>query len=83
MGAVHDNLTVGQVLSDPARFITRLGDINQEDITNDSVQVWSQMACYRFELTDTPNLNHFELPGDPAVLNRLLHNLQRTKSVCP
>ncbi len=55
IGAVLDNLTVGQMLdtSDPSRFIVRLGDINQEDITNDSIQVWSQMSCYRFELTPT------------------------------
>jgi lysophospholipase-3 len=85
VGAVLDDLTVGQVLdpSDPSRFIVRLGDINQEDITNDSVQVWSQMSCFRFELTDNPNLNHFDLTGDAAVLDRLLHNLQRPRSVCP
>jgi lecithin-cholesterol acyltransferase len=41
------------------------------------------MSCFRFELTDTANLDHFSLPGDPAVLDRLLQNLQRPRSVCP
>ena len=61
VGAVLDNLTAGQVLdlTDPSVFILRDGDGNQEDITNDSIQVWSQMACYRFELTDNPGVDHF------------------------
>jgi lysophospholipase-3 len=83
------DLTVGQV-GDLNLFLLRDGDGNQEDITNDSIQVWENMACFRFELTNTPDtgdpanvVNHFTLPSLPAVLQRLLTNLQRPKSVCP
>lgn len=79
------NLQVGQPLNvrNPQNFFFRPGDANQEDITNDAIQVWENMSCHRFELTDTPNLDHFSLAGAPAVLQRLLTNLQRPRSVCP
>jgi lysophospholipase-3 len=83
VGLELPDLTVGQLAGNPPSFIIRLGDINQEDITNDSVQVWENMTCFRFELTDNPGVNHFELVSKPEILQRLLVNLQRPKSVCP
>jgi lecithin-cholesterol acyltransferase len=83
VGAPLANLSIGQVL-DPATtpFFTRLGDINQEDITNNAVRVWRRMRCFRFSLTDNPGVNHFELPGNQAVLRRLLAHLKRPRSHC-
>ena len=85
VGLVLQDLSVGQVVntSDPDIFILRDGDINQEDITNDAVLVWAAMPCFRFEFTDNVGVDHFSLPSDTAVLQRLLANLQRPKSVCP
>jgi lecithin-cholesterol acyltransferase len=87
VGLKLDGLGAGQVFDPnvhyPDRVFTRLGDVNQEDITNDSIQVWQGMSCFRFELTDNPGVNHFALPSDPGVLQRLLANLRRPKSVCP
>lgn len=79
------NLEIGQPLNvrNPQNFFFRPGDANQEDITNDAIQVWENMNCYRFELTDNPNVDHFTLAGHPSVLQRLLTNLQRPRSVCP
>ena len=83
VGLELPDLTVGQVIDDTTIFFTRPdGDANQEDITNDSIIVWEDMPCYRFEFTDNPGVDHFALASDPAVLQRLLDNLQRTKSVC-
>jgi lecithin-cholesterol acyltransferase len=84
VGAPLANLSIGQVL-DPATtpFFTRKGDINQEDITNDAVRVWRRMHCFRFSLTDNPGVNHFELPGNKAVLKRLVRHLKRPRSHCP
>jgi lysophospholipase-3 len=83
VGAPLANLSVGQVL-DPMTtpFFTRDGDINQEDITNDAVRVWRKMKCFRFSLTDNPGVNHFELPGNQAVLARLVRHLKRPRSHC-
>jgi lecithin-cholesterol acyltransferase len=83
VGAPLANLSVGQVL-DPMStpFLTRKGDVNQEDITNDAVRAWRRMRCYRFSLTDNPGVNHFELPANPAVLKRLIANLKRPRSRC-
>jgi lecithin-cholesterol acyltransferase len=83
VGAPLANLSVGQVL-DPITtpFFTRDGDINQEDITNDAVRVWRKMNCFRFSLTDNPGVNHFELPGNQAVLARLVRHLKRPRSHC-
>jgi lecithin-cholesterol acyltransferase len=81
VGARLPDLTVGQVM--PAdRFFTRDGDSNQEDITNDAVLTWRAMPCYRFSLTDNPGVGHFSLPSDPHVLNRLLTDLNRSRSRC-
>ncbi|WP_334914494.1 lipase/acyltransferase domain-containing protein [Nostoc sp.] len=83
VGAQLQNLSLGQVLNDSTVFFKRDGDSNQEDITNDAIAVWAKMPCYRFVLTDNPSVGHFDLPSNPAVLQRLLANLQQTKSVCP
>ena len=84
VGLVLQDLSVGQVVDLPtAVFFTRDGDINQEDITNDAVLVWEAMPCFRFAFTDNVGVDHFSLPSDPAVLQRLLVHLQRPKSVCP
>jgi lecithin-cholesterol acyltransferase len=83
VGAVLPRLSVGQVL-DPAtaRFLTRDGDLNQEDITNDAVLAWRTMPCFHFSLTDNPGVNHYVLPFDPAVLHRLFADLTRPRSRC-
>lgn len=83
VGLELQDLSVGQLISGSTVFFTRDGDINQEDITNDAIQVWEDMPCFRFELTDNPGVDHFALPSDPDVLQRLLDNLQQPKSVCP
>ena len=85
VGAVLQDLSVGQVLdvNDASKLILADGDVNQEAITNDSIQVWQGMACHRFELVDNPGMDHFSLPGDPGVLGRLLQNIQRPRTVCP
>jgi lecithin-cholesterol acyltransferase len=83
VGAPLPNLSIGQVLSPTTTaFLTRNGDINQEDITNNAVRAWRRMRCYRFSLTDNPGVNHFELPGNTAVLKRLVTNLERPRSRC-
>jgi lecithin-cholesterol acyltransferase len=83
VGMELQNLTVGQVVSGSTLFFTRDGDINQEDITNDAILVWQNMPCFRFDFTDNAGVDHFSLPSNTPVLQRLLVNLQRTKSVCP
>lgn len=83
VGMLLDDLSVGQVVDDSNEFFTRDGDVNQEDITNDAVLAWEAMPCLRFSLTDNPGVDHFALPGDPAVLGRLLANLARPRSRCP
>jgi lecithin-cholesterol acyltransferase len=82
VGVGLPNLSVGQVVTPSTQWFTRLGDINQEDITNNSIRVWDKMRCFRFELTDTPNLSHFDLPFDAAVHGRLIAHLQQPRSVC-
>jgi lecithin-cholesterol acyltransferase len=83
VGAVLPNLRVGQVL-DPTRaqFFTRDGDVNQEDITNGAVRAWRAMRCFRFSLTDNPGVDHFSLPSDPGVLERLVAALARPRLHC-
>jgi lysophospholipase-3 len=85
VGVKLPNLKVGQRLNvrDPKIFFHRHGDRNQEDITNDAIQVWKNMDGFRFGLTDNPHLDHFTLPSDPGVLQRLVANLRRPRSVCP
>jgi lecithin-cholesterol acyltransferase len=84
VGAPLANLSIGQVL-DPATtaFFTRPGDINQEDITNNAVRAWRKMPCFRFTLTDNPGVNHLALPGNQAVVKRLLAHLKQPRSHCP
>ena len=77
------DLTVGQLFSGTTQFFLRPGDGNQEDITNNSIQVWDKMKCFRFEFTDNPGVFHGDLPTNAGVLGRLLTNLQRPRSVCP
>jgi lecithin-cholesterol acyltransferase len=57
--------------------------VNQEDITNDAVGVWEAMPCFHFSLTDNPGVDHFALPSDSGVLERLLADLGRPRSHCP
>jgi len=82
VGVGLPDLSVGQVVTPSTQWFTRPGDINQEDITNNSIRVWNKMRFFRFELTDTPNLSHFDLPFDAAVHERLIAHLQQPRSVC-
>jgi lecithin-cholesterol acyltransferase len=83
VGLGLDDLSLGQVVDASNTFFTRDGDINQEDITNDAVGVWSAMPCFHFSLTDNPGVDHFSLPSDSGVLSRLLDTLQQPRSHCP
>jgi lecithin-cholesterol acyltransferase len=83
VGIGLDDLSVGQVVDDSNTFFTRDGDVNQEDITNDAVGVWEAMPCFHFSLTDNPGVDHFSLPSDAAVLERLLADLGRQRTHCP
>ena len=76
------NLEVGQLVTSSTELLTRDGDINQEDLTNDAVRAWSRMECHHFSLTDNPGVNHFELPADAAVLARLVANAAAPRSHC-
>lgn len=82
VGAVLPNLAVGQPVTPTMAFLTRPGDINQENITNTAIRVWKAMRCYRFHLTDNPGINHFSLPGNPRLLDRLVAELTRPRSDC-
>ncbi|QWF77689.1 lipase/acyltransferase domain-containing protein [Amycolatopsis sp. CA-230715] len=75
VGARLPDLTVGQLASG-ARFLTRDGDGNQEDLTNDAVLAWRAMRHHRFALTDNPGVDHFSLPADPNLLTRLMADLR-------
>jgi lecithin-cholesterol acyltransferase len=83
VGIGLDDLSVGQVVDDSNTFFTRDGDVNQEDITNDAVSAWEAMPCFHFSLTDNPGVDHFSLPSDAGVLERLLADLGRPRSLCP
>jgi lecithin-cholesterol acyltransferase len=72
VGADVPSLDVGTVINPATDLITRDGDINQEDITNEAVAVWAEDHLHRFSLTDNPGVSHFELPSDPGVLQRLI-----------
>ena len=83
VGIELQDLPVGRVVDELTLFFTRPnGDANQEDITNDAIDVWQAMPCFRFELTDNVGVDRFALASDAAVLQQLLTNLQRAKSVC-
>ncbi len=82
VGASLPDLRTARPVDDSVQFLTRDGDINQEDITNEAVGVWAAMPCYHFSLTDNPGVNHFELPGNAAVLARLIAAAARPRSHC-
>lgn len=82
VGTRLNNLAQGQVVDSTTEFITRDGDGNQEDITNEAVGVWQAMPCFHFSLTDNPQVDHFSLPSDLNVLHRLLAALVLPKSDC-
>lgn len=83
VGVELPNLDVGYVVTGEEEFYFRDGDANQEDLTNDAAQLWQTMPCFRFEETDNVGVDHFTLPSDSGLLDRLLTNLGRSKSVCP
>jgi lecithin-cholesterol acyltransferase len=76
------DLTIGQQVVGSTEFLTRDGDINQEDLTNDAVGAWAAMTCWHFSLTDNPGVTHFELPSSSAVLARLIANANAPRSDC-
>ena len=76
------DLTIGQQVVGTTEFLTRDGDVNQEDLTNDAVSAWAGMACNHFSLTDNPGVTHFDLPSDPAVLARLIANANAPRTNC-
>jgi lecithin-cholesterol acyltransferase len=76
------DLTIGQRVVGSTEFLTRDGDINQEDLTNDAVGAWAAMDCWHFSLTDNPGVNHFELPANADVLARLIANAAAPRSDC-
>jgi len=83
VGIVLPDLTLGQVVNPAAaHFLYLPGDSNQEYITNDAVGVWNSMRCYRFRLTDNPDVSHLDLTGDTSVIRRLLQDLVRPQSRC-
>jgi lecithin-cholesterol acyltransferase len=81
VGAVLPNFDVGQLVK-PSALLKRSGDVNQEDITNNAVRVWTTMRCYRFTLTNNPGVNHFALPVNREVLGRLIADVRRPRSRC-
>jgi lysophospholipase-3 len=70
------------VIDPNTQLILAPGDINQEDITNNAVLVWRAMRCFHFSLTDSPGVNHFELPSNPALLDRLVAHAAHQPSDC-
>jgi lecithin-cholesterol acyltransferase len=82
VGVELPSLEVGQVLGDAPVWITRDGDSNEEDITNDAVRIWRFMPCYRFEFHDNPGIDHVSLLSNPAVVERLVAHLQQPRSEC-
>lgn len=83
VGIELPDLDVGYVVTGEEEFFIRDGDANQEDLTNDAVEVWQTMPCFRVEITDNVGVDHFALASDAGVLDRLLTNLGRPRSVCP
>jgi lecithin-cholesterol acyltransferase len=84
VGIVLPNLTQGQVVDQAtADYIDLPGDSNQEYITNNAVDVWRKMRCYRFRLTDNPGVSHLGLVTDAGVIRRLLADLAQPRSRCP
>ncbi|MFI8829353.1 hypothetical protein [Streptomyces sp. NPDC053431] len=83
VGVTLPDLTVGQVLDFSLPLFIRDGDGNQEDITNDAIAGWSGMACHKFEMTNTVGVDHFALPSDSGLLNRLVTHALTAPSNCP
>lgn len=82
VGLSLKDLSVGQLTDASTEFLTRDGDINQEDLTNDAVGVWAAMPCHHFSLTDNPGIDHFSLPSNPAVMARLIADAARPRTTC-
>ncbi len=82
VGTRLKDLTIGQAVTATTVFFNRDGDKNQEDLTNLAVLAWRAIPCYHVSVTDNPGVDHFALPSDPAVLNRLLDDLTRPSSSC-
>jgi lecithin-cholesterol acyltransferase len=40
------------------------------------------MRCFHFSLADNPGVDHFALPGNPALLDRLVADANRPRSRC-
>jgi lysophospholipase-3 len=40
------------------------------------------MPSFHFSLTDNPGVDHFSLPSDPGVLQRLVADAARPRSRC-
>ncbi|MEV4869269.1 lipase/acyltransferase domain-containing protein [Streptomyces syringium] len=77
VGARLASLAPGQIVGGD-RFLTRDGDGNQEDITNEAVLAWRAMPCHDFSLTDNPGVDHLSLASHPDVLDRLVTHLKRS-----
>ena len=71
------------MVDNTTEFFFLPGDSSEEYITTDSVVAWEKMDCFRFETNDNPGVDHVGLATAPAVMARLLTNLQRPRSVCP
>jgi lecithin-cholesterol acyltransferase len=82
IGAILSDLNVGQVVNLNTQLILAPGDINQEDITNNAVLVWEGMRCFHFSLTDNPGVDHFALPSNAGLLDRLVEDAGRQRSHC-
>ena len=82
VGAHLPDLSVGQIVGPDTQFLTRDGDINQEDLTNDAVLAWRAMRCFHFSLVDNPGVDHFALAGNAALLDRLVTDANRPRSRC-
>ncbi len=81
VGATLPDLKAGQVV-EQSQFILASGDSNQEDVTNNANRVWSAMKCHSYVLNDNPGVDHFSLPGNANVLNRLLATLKASRHHC-
>ena len=52
VGLGRTDMTIGQQIVSTTEFLTRDGDVNQEDLTNDAVAVWAGMSCQNFSVTE-------------------------------
>jgi len=81
VGAALPGLKIGQLV-EQSQFILMSGDSNQEDITNNANRVWAAMKCHSYVLNDNPGVDHFSLPSNENVLNRLLTTLKAPRHHC-